>query len=335
VNAMLAPPPSAPVTPGSRPTVSVIVAAYQAAATIGDALDSAFSQTLPPDEVVVCDDGSTDDLEAALEPYRERIVLIRKQNGGEASAKNAAARAAGCDLVLILDADDVFLPERLEAIADMAAARPDLDIFTTDAVLEIDGQPVRRCYAASFPFPVDDQRREILRRNYVFGLAAVRRQRLLEYGGFDESIRFTADWELWIRMILGGSRVAMCPEPLARYRLLRGSLSSQRARMLEGRLATLEKAARHPGLEPAERAVLDETIARHRRGLAIARAREALLEGSRDARRRSLELARAPSVGLSTRVKALASAAVPGVARRLLAERPHETTAGILLPPSG
>jgi glycosyltransferase involved in cell wall biosynthesis len=306
---MLAPPAPAPVTAGRRPTLSVIVAAYQAAATIGAALDSAFSQTLPPDEVVVCDDGSTDDLEAALRPYRERIVLIRKQNGGEASAKNAAARAASGDLVVILDADDVFLPERLEAIADMAAARPDLDIFTTDAVLEVDGRPVRRCYTSSFPFPVDDQRREILRRNYVFGLAAVRRERLDEVGGFDESIRFTADWELWIRMILAGSRVAMCPEPLARYRLLRGSLSSQRARMLEGRLATLETAA-------------------------IARARESLLEGRGDARLRSLELARAPSIALSTRVKALACAAAPGVARRRLAERPYETTAGILLPPS-
>jgi Glycosyl transferase family 2 len=334
VRPMLAPPAPAPVTAGRRPTVSVIVAAYQAAATIGAALDSAFLQTLPPYEVVVCDDGSTDDLEAALRPYRERIVLIRKENGGEASAKNAAARAASGDLVVILDADDVFLPERLEAIADMAAARPDLDIFTTDAVLEVDGRPVRRCYTSSFPFPVDDQRREILRRNYVFGLAAVRRERLDEVGGFDESIRFTADWELWIRMILAGSRVAMCPEPLARYRLLRGSLSSQRARMLEGRLATLETAARHPALEPADRAVVDETISRHRRQLAIARARESLLEGRGDARLRSLQLARAPSIALSTRVKALACAAVPGVARRRLAERPYETTAGILLPPS-
>jgi hypothetical protein len=312
----------------------VIVAAYQAAGTIGDALDSVFQQTLPPDEVVVCDDGSTDELETALEPHRGRIALIRQENGGEASAKNAAARAASGEFVVILDADDVFLPERLEAIADMAAVRPDLDIFTTDAVLEVDGRPVRRCYTTSFPFPVDDQRREILRRNYVFGLAAVRRERLLEEGGFDESIRFTTDWELWIRMILAGSRVAMCPEPLARYRLLPGSLSSQRARMLEGRLATLEKAAPHPALEPDDRVVLEETIARHRRELAIARARDALVEGSGDARRRSLQLARAPAMGLRTRVKALASAAAPGLAGRLLAERPYETTAGILLPPN-
>jgi len=333
VRRLLAPPPAAPLASGPRPTLSVIVAAYQAAATIGEALDSAFSQTLPPDEVVVCDDGSTDDLDAALEPYRDRIVLVRQENRGEAAAKNTAARAASGDLVVILDADDVFLPERLEAIADMAAARPDLDILTTDAVLEVGGQPVRRCYTSSFPFPVEDQRGEILRRNFVFGLAAVRRVRLLADGGFDESIRFTADWERWIRMILAGSRVGMCPEALARYRLLRGSLSSQRARMLEGRLATLETAARRPELGPADRAVVGETIDRHRRELAIARAREALLDRSDDARRRALELARVPAVGLGTRAKALASAIAPGLARRLLKGRPHETTAGILLPP--
>jgi glycosyltransferase involved in cell wall biosynthesis len=330
---MLAPSPSAAVEPGRRPTLSVIVAAYQAAATIGEALESVFAQTVLPEEVVVCDDGSTDALDAALEPYRERVHLIQKENGGEASAKNAAARAASGEFVVILDADDLFLPKRLEVIGEMAAARPDLDIFTTDAVLEVDGQPVRRCYTSSFPFPVQDQRTEILRRNFVFGLAAVRREQLLVDGGFDESIRFTTDWERWIRMILAGSRVAVWTEPLARYRLLRGSLSSQRSRMLAGRLATLEKSARHRALDAADHAVLHQTILWHRRELAITRAREALRDASGDARRRSLEVARTRGVGLRTRLKAVASAAAPRVAGRRLAARPHETTAGIMLRP--
>src|SRR5712692_3660025 len=142
----LAPDPPGTITRGKRPSFSVIIAAYQAAATIGEAVDSALGQTLTPLEVIVCDDGSTDDIERALAPYRDRIVLLRKENGGEASAKNAAARAASGVFVAILDADDAYLPERLEALGELAAARPDLDILSSDAYLELDGQVVRRCY---------------------------------------------------------------------------------------------------------------------------------------------------------------------------------------------
>src|SRR5436305_10109763 len=135
----LAPVPTASVEPGPEPAFSVIVAAYEAAGTIAAAIDSALAQTLAPHEVIVCDDGSTDDLEGALAPYRDQIVLIRQENAGEGAAKNAAARAATGDFVVVLDADDRFLPERLEALCELAVARPDLDIPTTDAFPELDG----------------------------------------------------------------------------------------------------------------------------------------------------------------------------------------------------
>lgn len=149
---ILAPPTTAPAQPGRPPTFSVIVAAYQAAATIGEALASAFAQTVLPHEVVVCDDGSTDALDAALAPFRDRIRLVRQENRGEGAAKNAAARAAGGDFVVILDADDVYLPERLEALGELAAVRPDLDVLTTDAMLELEGRELGRYYELVGPF---------------------------------------------------------------------------------------------------------------------------------------------------------------------------------------
>src|SRR5919109_1464927 len=72
--------------------------------------------TAPPHEVIVCDDGSTDDLEGALAPYRDRIVLVHKENGGGASALNAAAAGASGDFLVVLDSDDAYLPTRLEGI---------------------------------------------------------------------------------------------------------------------------------------------------------------------------------------------------------------------------
>ncbi|MGH9172822.1 MAG: glycosyltransferase family 2 protein, partial [Vicinamibacterales bacterium] len=67
---VVAPPPTVPVEPATRPSFSVLIAAYQAADTIGDAVASALEQTVPAREVIVCDDGSTDDTEGALAAYR-------------------------------------------------------------------------------------------------------------------------------------------------------------------------------------------------------------------------------------------------------------------------
>jgi len=332
--AFVVPEPKGPLQKGASPSFSVVIAAYEAAATVADAVESALAQTAPPLEVIVCDDGSTDDIEGALRPYRDRIVLLRKENGGEASAKNAAARAASGDFVAILDADDVFLPERLEALGELAATRPDLDILTTDATLEIDGRVVRRCYTDSFRFEVADQRRGILEQNFVFGLAAVRRERLLDIGGFDESIRWTTDWDCWLRLIFAGSRAGLVSQPLARYRLNEGSLSSQREAHIEGRLLTLGKAAGRDDLTPEERCAVEESIAYNRRALLLARARAALREGRGDRRARSLEIVFGRGLGVRTRLKALGAAIAPGRAQRSLARLPRETTGGVLLPPA-
>jgi glycosyltransferase involved in cell wall biosynthesis len=309
----LAPLPDSSLAPGPPPTFSVIIAAFNVADVIGEAIESALAQTRPPYEIVVCDDGSTDELSAALEPYRERIRLIRKDNGGEASAKNAAARAASGDFVVILDADDVFLPGRLEALADLAVARPDLDILTTDALLTVDGRELRRCYSGGWTFAVDDQRREILRRNFVFGLAAVRRERLLADGGFDESILWTTDWDRWLRLVLEGSKVGAVAEPLALYRLRETSLSASRDNLVRGKIATLEKAREHPALRDDERPVLEKALGGYRRELALFELRRALVEREPDARRRAVGVATARGFAVRDRVEAVAAALVPGV----------------------
>ena len=328
----LVPDPQHPVARADGPpTFSVIIAAYQAAATIAEAVESALGQTVPPLEVVVCDDGSTDGTGAALTPYEDRIVYVRKENSGEASAKNAAAQAASGDYVVILDADDIFAPKRLEALGELATLRPDLDILTTDAYLEFDGRVIKRCYEGGMRFVVNDQRSGILEQNFVFGHAAVRRQSWLAVGGFDPEIVGTTDWDCWIRMIIGGSRVGLVDEPLAYYRLHGASLTAQRASLIRNRIATLEKTSRHPSLSDGERRVVAGAITRQHRLLALADARAALIQRRPDARRRSFAVALQRGVGLRTRLKALASALAPGLAARLLARAPQELAGGVFV----
>jgi glycosyltransferase involved in cell wall biosynthesis len=317
----LAPAPGRRLEPGGRPEFSVVIAAHNAADVIGEAVESALGQTLPPLEVVVCDDGSEDDLGAALEPYLDRIVLVRKQRGGEASAKNAAAAAARGSFVVILDADDVFLPARLEALAELAVARPDLDILTTDAYLTVDGEAVRRCYEGGWTFAVEDQRREILRRNFIVGHVAVRRELLLADGGFDERILWTTDWDRWLRLILAGSRAGAVDEPLALYRVREASLSSRRDDLVRGKIETLEKARATQALDADDRRALEGALDGYRRELALASLQRALAADEPGLRRRGLELAAARGLTARQRVETLGAALAPRAAGRLARRR--------------
>jgi glycosyltransferase involved in cell wall biosynthesis len=317
-----------PVEAAGRPTFSVIVAAHDVADVIGDALASLESQTVAPLEVIVCDDGSSDDLDRALEPFADDIVLVRKSHGGEASAKNAAAEVARGDFLLILDADDVYLPRRLEALGELARLRPDLDVLTTDAYLVVHDQRVRRVYDCGWEFDTADQARAILQRNFVFGLAAVRRDRFRQHGGFDESIGWTTDWDLWLRMILEGSRVGSVGEPLALYRLREGSLTSRRKELALGKIMTLEKAAGNPALGSAHRTVLSESLRFYKSQLAALDLDAAVLAADRGLRRRALGMLRSRHTPRSGRRIALATLASPSLARRFLRRRADTTWVG-------
>ncbi len=309
------------------PSFSVAIAAYQAADSVGEAVASALAQTVPPVEVVVCDDGSTDDIEGALRPYRDRITLIRQENRGEAAAKNAAAGAATGDFVSFLDADDLYLPERNEMIGQLAAARPDLDLLTTNCLIEVNGEVIAEG-AQNWRFVAEDQRSELLKGCFVFGNLAVRRSRFLEVGGFDESVVRVADWDLWLRLVFGGSRIGYVTRPLARYRVQEESLSRDRLQMGPPRVELLEKVARTFELRPEERSVLEGSLEAIRRDMRLERAKATLMEGAPDARRSSLAVARDPGYGLGTRAKTAFCALFPRAGRRILVAREDRTWLG-------
>jgi len=302
--------------PGPEPTFSVVVAAYQAESTVSEAVKSALQQTYPALEVIVCDDGSTDGTADALTSFGDAITVIRQDNRGESAAKNRAVGQARGDYVVVLDADDVFLPRRLEALAWLATRHPDLDVLVTDAVVEADGEPMRRAYHPGWPFPTTDQRAAILDRNFVLGLCAVRRRVWVDAGGFDPQLAYAADWEFWQRLIFRGSRVGLVDEPLARYRLTRGTLSSHRIHLVQARLEVLSRAGRWDSLSPEERAVLTWAIGRERRNLAHRMANESLDRGGWPARREFAKIVLGRGFGLRTRLGALFAVASPALAAR-------------------
>jgi hypothetical protein len=275
---LLAPPPRTRVEPAAAPTISIVIPCYQASATVADAVSSAIAQTRPAHEVVVCDDGSTDEPEHALAPFLDRITLLRKSNGGGASALNHAARVATGEFVAILDADDSYDARRIEALAALAAARPDLDILATDAWLERDGTVVGR-YFDEDPFAIADQRAAILRTCFPGGWPAVRRACVLDAGGWDESYRITYDWECWLRLIHGGAAAGAVAEPLMTYRMHAASLSADPVASLRERVRMFRGVDRTT-LAPHEREALDEALGRDGRRLAGEEIAAAIRDGS-------------------------------------------------------
>ncbi|HWF32677.1 MAG TPA: glycosyltransferase family A protein [Solirubrobacteraceae bacterium] len=313
-----APPPAG--APQNPPRLSVVITYYKGADVICDAVRSVLAQTVAPHEIVICDDGSPDDLLAALGPLREHVEIVRKENGGTGSALNAAMRAASGDYVVQLDQDDAFAPQRIEAIAAVLAARPDLDIVATDALIELGSRQVTTLSAID-PYPASDQRAAMI-ATCTFLWPTIRRSLLLESGGWDESFKVVEDWGCALRLVLDGARVGYVHEPLYRWRLTPGSRSSSnRAAHFEDQVHLTENALAHPSLSAEERAGAQSLLTARRRSLAREQARRSLELHEPDARRRSLTLVTGDGFDRATRVKAAVAVLSPSLARRFISRR--------------
>jgi len=126
-------------------SVSTVIPTYNRAHLVRRAVDSALAQSLPGDEVIVVDDGSTDDTSTVLAPYAGRIRYVRTANAGGGAARNVGVQHATRDLVAFLDSDDEWMPGKLDLARRWLEARPDvLFVFSDFAITDDDGTVTRR-----------------------------------------------------------------------------------------------------------------------------------------------------------------------------------------------
>jgi glycosyltransferase involved in cell wall biosynthesis len=125
----------------TSPLVSVVIAAYNAARYLPETLESALAQTHAHREIIVIDDGSTDETAARVASYRSRVTYIRRAHGGLAAARNAGLRMVRGDYIALLDADDLWKPEKLEVQLDVARRHPESGLIACDGV-QFDGEAV-------------------------------------------------------------------------------------------------------------------------------------------------------------------------------------------------
>ncbi|HFB65867.1 MAG TPA: glycosyltransferase family 2 protein [Aeromonadales bacterium] len=120
------------MTQNIKPTVSVIIAVYNGEKTIKRAIDSILQQTWPVNEIIIIDDGSTDNTRQVLADYKDKITTLHQQNAGVSVARNKGVEQAKSDWICFLDADDWYYPDRIKWHMEMIQQNPKLDFLTGD-----------------------------------------------------------------------------------------------------------------------------------------------------------------------------------------------------------
>lgn len=205
--------------------ISVVIPAYNAAHFLPRCLNSVFAQTLQPAEVIVVDDGSKDDTAEIGRRLGARVVS--RPNGGLSAARNTGVQSSSSEWVALLDADDMWSPEKLRAQADRVQEDTVL-VYTGIRIFGDDG--VRSTSLAVEPA----EARKMLRyRNPITPSSVMaRREALARNHGFREDIRACEDWEMWMRLQrLGG--FAAVPDALTDYYVYPTSMSTDPKRMLD------------------------------------------------------------------------------------------------------
>ena len=196
--------------------VSVVMPAYNVAWCIGSAVDSVLAQTYTARELIVVNDGSTDDTRAVLERYRGLITVIDQENRGMCAARNVAIRRARGTYVAFLDADDRWLPSKLARQVQLLETRPEIGFCSTAARVEDEQGKLLNLWQCR------QGRTEMLETLFAENAAiaggcsavVVRRHLVERVGLFDESLRGFEDPDLWIRLA-AVTGYACVDEPLA------------------------------------------------------------------------------------------------------------------------
>jgi glycosyltransferase involved in cell wall biosynthesis len=226
----------------AAPTVSVVVPAYNAAWCVRKAIDSVLAQDFRDFELIVVNDGSTDDTLAVLRGYGDAIRVVDQRNGGMSNARNAGIRAARGEFLAFLDSDDWWLPGKLGRQVALLRARPDLGFCSCTARVEdMDGRLLNlwACPQWEGSFLV-----------HLFGSGAdvpgscsavlARRDLVLQAGAFDETLRGAEDPDLWIRLA-AVSGYACLPEPGVVVLRRPGSVSRNLEAMRDSTLRMMRK----------------------------------------------------------------------------------------------
>jgi glycosyltransferase involved in cell wall biosynthesis len=257
----------------NQPSVSVVIPTFERDNLIGDALESVLGQGIAHVQIIVVDDGSTDNTRAVVERYGPRVEYVYQKNSGPASARNNGVSRCQGAVIAFLDSDDVWLPHKLKTEMEIFRSMPEADVIISDSEHWVEDRlafPSRFVKtdvktASGEPEFLPDLPPLWVRRSLVSTCCLSFRRRVLERMGlplFDTSLGALEDWDFEIRLY-HCARTVICPHVLAKVRrypditrIKRGTPNMPRTpeqlypRLL-GERRILQKSLGLPGLQSA------------------------------------------------------------------------------------
>lgn len=233
--------------------VSVIIPTYNSVSTLSRAIESVLSQSRPADEIIVVNDGSTDDTEAMVARDFPRVQYHYQPNAGLAATRNAGAALATGTMLALLDSDDEWVPTKLERQLQTLEQHPELcgvGCHRVRVKVDARGNELWRRASKYADEGLDEIsfEREIWSNRICGATMMIRREVFERFGGYDASMRALEDHDLWLRLLGAGERLGVMREPLYIFYDRPGSLRSNVEHLEKAETIILEKwdPQRHP-----------------------------------------------------------------------------------------
>ncbi|MEW6608546.1 MAG: glycosyltransferase [bacterium] len=221
-------------------TISIIIPTYNAENFLPQAINSVVEQTYQDIEIIVVDDGSTDNTKRIIEPFMDKIYYIYKDNGGPASARNVGIKSSKGEYIAFLDADDIWLPQKLELQINLFQQCQEIDWIHTNLVLidesgnVIGIRKLTEILSGSI-FKI------LFMENWVLTSSVMMKRECLKIiGNFDETLSVNQDYDLWLRL----SHYYKCgylEQPLVKYRIHHAQNTKKIERLFFYEKAVIEK----------------------------------------------------------------------------------------------
>jgi len=225
------------------PVVSVIIPSYNTANLLPLSVGSVLKSSIDHFEIIIIDDGSSDNAEEVVKEHwgsEPRVKYYYQQNKGLAGARNTGIQYASGKYLVFLDSDDTILPEKLEKQVAFLENNKDYDAVYSNSIFFVENE-MDKVIPTNFPSYSGSILKPLLYGNFIHVNAIMCRKDIVEKAGlFNQEYRELEDWDLWLRMSIGGSKFGYIDEILSMVMLRRGSMTSNQLKMNKAMVKVLE-----------------------------------------------------------------------------------------------